>query len=66
MSEAVLTEKQVVLEAVQTLPEDATIEQILTEIEALALIRRGLDDLDAGRTISHAEIRARLAGWLAS
>ena len=54
------TTKQRVLEAVQKLPADATVEDAMERLLFLAKIERGLAEADAGKTIPHAEARKRL------
>ena len=54
--------KERLLEAVQGLPQDATIEQAMERLYFLAKVERGLRDADAGRTISHEEARRRILG----
>jgi predicted transcriptional regulator len=51
--------KQRVVEAVQQLPEDATVEEAMERLYFLAKVERGLEDAKAGRSISHEEIRQR-------
>jgi predicted transcriptional regulator len=51
--------KQRVIEAVQRLPEDATVEDAMERLYFLAKIDRGLDDAKAGRSLPHEEIRRR-------
>jgi predicted transcriptional regulator len=57
MSEA--STKQLVLEAVQQLPEDATVEDAMERLYFLAKVERGLEDARSGRTVSHEEVRSR-------
>ncbi len=52
--------KQRVLEAVEALPADATIEDAMERLYFLAKIQRGLDQADAGETITHEEAKKRL------
>ena len=59
MSEASM--KQKVLQAVQQLPADATLEDAMERLYFLAKIERGLADADAGRTVSHEDVRNRFA-----
>ncbi len=54
--------KQKVIEAVESLPEDATIEDAMERLYFLAKIQRGLEQADAGDTISHDDARKRLLG----
>ena len=52
--------KQRVLEAVEALPADATIEDAMERLYFLAKIQRGLEQADAGETITHEEVKKRL------
>ena len=52
--------KQKVLEAVETLPADATIEDAMERLYFLAKIQRGLEQADAGDTVTHEEAKKRL------
>lgn len=62
-SEAFLAQpsvKQRVLEAVEALPADATIEDAMERLYFLAKIQRGLEQADAGDTLTHEEAKKRL------
>jgi predicted transcriptional regulator len=59
-----MSNKELVLEAVRGMPDEATIDQISEEIAILAAIRRGEEAADAGDLISHEEVKQRLAKWL--
>ena len=52
--------KQRVLEAVEALPADATIEDAMERLYFLAKLQRGLEQADAGETITHEEAKKRL------
>jgi predicted transcriptional regulator len=52
--------KERVLEAVESLPPDATIEDAMERLYFLAKIERGLAEADAGLGIPHEEVRKRL------
>jgi len=54
------TAKQKVLEAIEKLPADATLEDAIERIVLLAKIERGLAEVDAGKGVDHAEARRRL------
>lgn len=54
--------KQKVIDAVASLPADATIEDAMERLYFLAKIQRGLDQADAGDTISHEDAKKRLLG----
>jgi predicted transcriptional regulator len=59
-----MSNKELVLEAVRGMPDEATIERISEEIAILAAIRRGQEAADAGRLIPHEEVEQRLSKWL--
>jgi predicted transcriptional regulator len=54
------TVKQRVLDAVESLPADATIEDAMEQLYFLAKIQRGLEQADAGDTLTHDEAKERL------
>lgn len=54
--------KQKVIEAVESLPTDATVEDAMERLYFLAKIQRGLEQADAGDTISHDDAKKRLLG----
>jgi hypothetical protein len=54
------TAKQKVLEAIEKLPADATLEDAIERLVFLAKIERGLGELDAGKGVGHAEAKRRL------
>lgn len=56
-----MTEKQKVLDAVQALPDTATISDVMDELLLLAKIELGLEQAEAGLTISQEEMELRLA-----
>ena len=52
--------KQRVVEAVEALPADATIEDAMERLYFLAKIQRGLEQADAGDTLTHQAAKERL------
>jgi predicted transcriptional regulator len=52
--------KQKVLEAIEKLPADATLEDAIERLVMLAKVERGLAQLDAGHGIDHDEAKRRL------
>lgn len=56
-----MSQKELVLEAIQELPDDALIDQIADRVEFIAAIQKGIDDIDRGDTIPHEEIKRQLA-----
>jgi predicted transcriptional regulator len=51
------TTKQRAIQAINTLPDDATLEDAIEQLCFLAKIEEGLRDSHAGRLSSHEEIR---------
>ena len=59
-----MSQKELVLEAIQELPDDASIDQIADRVEFMSAIQKGICDIDRGDTIPHEEIKKQLATWL--
>lgn len=61
-----MSEKQRAIEVIQQLPDSASLEDIMGELYFRQKVKRGLDDLQQGRVVSHEEARRRLSQWLQS
>ena len=61
----IMTQKELVLDVLNELPEEASLEEIAQRIEFLAAIQKGIDQLDRGEGIPHEEVKRQLATWLA-
>ncbi len=59
-----MSQKGIVLEAIQELPDNASIEQIADLVEFIAAIQKGIDDIDRRDTIPHEDVKRQLATWL--
>jgi len=59
-----MTTKEKVIHAVEDLPASATFEDAMERLLFLAKVDRGLKQADAGQTVSHLEVRERMAEWL--
>jgi predicted transcriptional regulator len=55
--------KDEMLDCIQHLPEDATFEDALDRLFFLRAIKVGLAQAEAGNTISHEEVKRRMAEW---
>ena len=64
LSIVVMSQKELVLEAIQELPDDSSIDQIADRVEFLAAIQKGMNDLDQGEIIPHETIKRQMAAWL--
>ena len=58
-----MTIKEKMLNAVQDLPANATIEDAMERLLFLAKVERGIQQADEGKTLPHAEVRERMAKW---
>ncbi len=54
------TAKQRVLEAIEKLPPDASVDDAIEQLVLLAKIERGVAELDSGKGVAHAEAKQRL------
>jgi predicted transcriptional regulator len=55
--------KQEILKALETLPDDASIEDAIDRLVYMYKIEQGIKDADAGRKVSQEEVRERMAQW---
>ena len=58
-----MTDKQAVMDALQRLPENASLEEITEELHVMAAVRRGRADIEAGHTKTQQEVRDLLHSW---
>jgi hypothetical protein len=65
-SGAMPSAKDDVLELLKNLPDDVTLEDIQYHLQVLAGIRRGQQDFQDGRFVSHTQAREWLGQWLKS
>jgi len=59
-----MTTKQKVVKAVQNLPANATIEDAMERLLFLAKVEKGLQQVQAGQTIPHEKMKAKMKRWL--
>lgn len=57
--------KQEVIQLVQSLPETATLDDIMAELYFKMQVDAGLKELDEGAGIEHKDVEKRLGKWLA-
>ena len=48
---------------IQGQPDDSSYDEILRELALARMVERGLADSEAGRTISHEEMKHRIRQW---
>lgn len=58
-----MTAKELVKNAIEALPDNATLTDIREELEVIEGIEKGLADADAGRVVSHEEAVRRIESW---
>lgn len=61
---SVMIQKSLVLEAIDTLADETTIELVMEKIHFLGKIDKGLKQVDAGEVMEDAELRRQIAKWL--
>jgi len=59
-----MNDKTVALETIANLPESSSMEEIAEELQVMAAIRKGKEDVRAGRTKSHAEVEKIFETWI--
>ena len=58
-----MTDKQAVIDALERLPENASLEEITEELRIMAAIRRGREDIAAGRIKTQEEMGLLVESW---
>ncbi len=59
-----MSNKEIVEDLLQRLPEGATLHDIAREIEFIAAVRQGLAELDNGERIPIEEVERELPSWV--
>ena len=59
-----MSDKQLALDTIQRLPDDASLKTIAERLEFLAGIRKGLDQIERGEIVPHEQVKRELASWL--
>ncbi|MEO6149132.1 MAG: hypothetical protein ABIN95_02150 [Mucilaginibacter sp.] len=55
--------KDKVIETVNTLPQDFELDVLLEKLIFIEKIQKGLDQLEKGQTVSHADVKQRVKEW---
>ena len=61
-----MKDKQVAIETISRLPDDASMEEIAEELQIMAAIRKGKADVKAGRVKSHAQVEKLVEAWFSN
>jgi predicted transcriptional regulator len=56
--------KEQVIQMIQSLPEDITIDDIMSELYFKLQVDAGLRELDEGKGIPHEDVEKRMSKWL--
>ncbi len=59
-----MSNKEIVIDLVGRLPEDATLLEIAREIEFVAGVREGFAQLDRGEGVPLEEVEKQLSSWI--
>ena len=59
-----MTTKEIAINSIKNLPENASWEDIQERINFIAGVRKGLRELDEGRGIPHDRVKEEFAEWL--
>ena len=55
--------KETMIDIIGRQPDDSTYDEILRELAFARMVQRGLDDSDAGRTVSDDAVKRKIATW---
>ncbi|MFV1964057.1 MAG: hypothetical protein ACC628_01445 [Pirellulaceae bacterium] len=55
--------KETMTEIIARQPDDSTYDELLRELAFARMVQRGLEDSDAGRTVSNDEIKRKIDSW---
>jgi len=58
-----MSAKEVLLEAAEKLPPDATLSDAVHELEFRQAVQQDLDELDRGEGVSIEQVKAKIARW---
>ena len=55
--------KEAMIDIIGRQPDDSSYDEILRELAFARMVQRGLDDSDAGRTLSDADVKRKIDSW---
>jgi hypothetical protein len=61
-----MKDKQVAIETINHLPEDASMEEIAEELQIMAALRKAKGDVEAGRVKTQGHVETLVAEWLSN
>ena len=63
MTTTAINAKSQIRKLLEQQPDDSSYDEILSELALHRMIEKGLEDADAGRTLSHEEMGRRIDSW---
>lgn len=57
------TAKQEAISAIERLPDDVALDEIVYRLNVLNKIQQGREDIEAGRTLSNEELAREIEAW---
>jgi len=60
-----MSNRDIAIDLIQKLPEDTSLHDIAREIEFIAGVREGFEQLERGEGVPAAEVRAMIPSWIA-
>lgn len=60
------TNKKEAIDLIETMPDDSSILDIVETLLLKEQVQKGLDDVEAGRVISHEELKKQIQQWRSS
>ena len=61
--ESMASAKETMAEIIARQPEDSSYDEILRELAFARMVQRGLEDSDAGRTMSDEAVKQKMSSW---
>jgi len=61
-----MTDKQEVIEALNAMPENVSLDEVIEELRIMVAVRRGRADIAAGRTKTQREVKQLVESWAES
>jgi predicted transcriptional regulator len=60
-----MSNREIAIDLIRKLPEDASLRDIAREIDFIAGVREGFEQTDRGEGVPAEEVRQRIPSWLA-
>lgn len=55
--------KAMVIDAIQKLPDESTLDEIRERIEFIAAVRKGLDEIERGKVVPLDQVQKKIDKW---